>query len=98
VTELEVAARGLGCAVMCVAAVPRQGVSFWKKCGYKREVPLKKARARSAESNDDAPGGGEIDKEASMNPLEEPATALGKYLLANMLLFSDTPLVAKVLR
>merc|ERR1712129_169482 len=34
VTELEEAARSLGCAAMCVAAVPKQGVGFWKRCGY----------------------------------------------------------------
>merc|ERR1712146_519554 len=41
VQELEDVARALGCAAMCVAAVPQQGVKFWKRCGFRTAVHLK---------------------------------------------------------
>lgn len=75
VAELEDAARGLGCVAMCVAAVPKQGIAFWKRAQFEVAVPL-------AAETGEGPG--------------EPVTVLGQFLVENMLLFSDTPLLAKV--
>lgn len=83
VQELEEAASTLGCAAVAVAAVPVQGRSFWSKCGYEVVVPL--AAEQDERLGHDAPGPG------------DPSTALGGFLRQNMVLFSDTPLVAKVL-
>merc|ERR1712178_348061 len=57
VKELEEAARSLGCAAMCVAAVPRQGVSFWTRCGYTTMVALK---------NTSGDGGAPLDEPTSL--------------------------------
>lgn len=87
--ELEKEARGLGCAAMCVAAVPNQGTSFWSRSGFSVAVPL------IGKERQDSPDGAPTETEGLH--LGEPTTALGEYLLANMLLFSDTPLMAKIL-
>lgn len=85
VAELEKVATDLGCAAVAVAAVPAQGCQFWKRCGFKVAVPLAK------EDGDDAePGLGA--------GLGEPVSALGEFLRDHMLLFNDTPLVAKALK
>lgn len=76
--QLEDAARDLGCAAMCVAAVPKQGINFWKKQAFEVAVPL---------TTDDV----------EATSLGEPDTPLGEFLYRNMMLFSDTPLMAKVL-
>lgn len=85
VADLEKVAADLGCAAVAVAAVPVQGRKFWKGCGFKVAVPLAK------EDSDDAePGLGA--------GLGEPVSALGEFLRDHMLLFNDTPLVAKALK
>merc|ERR1712110_985529 len=88
--ELEEAAASLGCSSVCVAAVPHQGMSFWSRAGYGKIVLLKDTDEASIEH--------ETDK--TCNPcsvLQEPITPFGKFLFQNMLLFTDTPLLAKYL-
>lgn len=89
IAELENVATELGCAAIAVAAVPVQGRGFWTRNGYEVVVPLK----HDEESGKEDPGvGGD-------GPfLAEPLTELGAFLLNHMLLFTDTPLMAKVLR
>merc|ERR1719203_1295654 len=84
VKELEEAAQTMGCFAICVAAVPKQGISFWTRCGYEVAVPLEETATEGSE-----PSG--------PPRLGEPRSELGAFLLQKMLLFSDTPLVAKVL-
>lgn len=98
VEELEDAARSLGCAAMCVAAVPKQGRRFWETCGYTTLVPLKDSDGGAGSA--DAAASAAVHQDNAMEEacLGEPTSALGEYLLANMLLFSDTPLVGKVLK
>jgi GNAT superfamily N-acetyltransferase len=85
VQELESSARDMGCIAAAVAAVPKQGVSFWQKCGYTVAIPLKSIEdSNSAEVDPKEPG------------LGEPLTPLGFFLRENMLLFTDTPLVVKM--
>jgi len=98
VKELEDAARSLGCAAMCVAAVPKQGRRFWETCGYTTLVPLKDSDGGAGSADSAASADALLDKGMEETCLGEPTSALGEYLLANMLLFSDTPLVGKVLK
>lgn len=91
VAELEEVAGDMGCTAVAVAAVPAQGRRFWKRCGYKVEVPLAEEEERddaSCSSRSPRPGPGP----------GEPVSALGEFLRERMLLFTDTPLVAKVLQ
>lgn len=82
--DLEVAAKKMGCSAMCVAAVPKQGIQFWtQKSKFQELVPL----AKPVETGEQDPA----------DVLGEPVNELGHFLLRNMMLFSDTPLVAKVL-
>jgi hypothetical protein len=81
VKELEEAATVMGCSAIAVAAVPQQGISFWTRAGYEIAVPLSK----DTSTNPGGPGPG------------EPTSALGNFLFENMVIFTDTPLVAKVL-
>jgi len=85
VNELESTAKTMGCIAVAVAAVPCQGLSLWRGCGYEVAVPLLETSKGGSEALDTNPG------------LGEPLTALGDFLLTNMLLFTDTPLVAKML-
>jgi len=89
-TELESAALSLGCSAIAVAAVPVQGMSFWtERCGFEIVVPLKSSTTGAEEYHDA--------KDKDIQPLGEPVNELGQFLLQHMLLFTDTPLVAKVL-
>merc|ERR1712032_1601167 len=84
--ELERVATSMGCSAIAVAAVPAQGMNLWTvRCGFEIVVPLRTGAC---------PDGG-VDEE---HPLGEPVNGLGDFLLRHMLLFTDTPLVAKVLR
>lgn len=88
VVELENTAKSMGCVAVAVAAVPCQGESFWRKCGYEVAVPLMET----------AKGSSDTEESVSNNPgLGEPLTHLGEFLVKNMMLFTDTPLVAKLL-
>lgn len=91
VAELEIAAKQMGCCAVAVAAVPQQGRSFWKKCGYEVVVPLKDGEC---DETGQAPG---IRSKKEGPGLDEPNSAFGAFLVENMLLFTDTPLVAKTL-
>lgn len=111
--ELECRATAAGFAAVCVAAVPEQGVKFWKHCGFHSVVSLKPpveplpevlpngkpmtkfariraAAAASARAAEAAATSGE-------DALEDPLDAFGTFLKQNMLLFTDTPLIAKAL-
>eukprot|EP00746_Dinoflagellata_sp_MGD_P016787 gnl/MRDRNA2_/MRDRNA2_138131_c0_seq1.p1 gnl/MRDRNA2_/MRDRNA2_138131_c0~~gnl/MRDRNA2_/MRDRNA2_138131_c0_seq1.p1 ORF type:complete len:489 (-),score=86.54 gnl/MRDRNA2_/MRDRNA2_138131_c0_seq1:24-1490(-) len=89
ISELEEIASEMGCAAMAVAAVPVQGHGFWTRNGFEVVVPLKDL--------DDVPSNVAVAKPADPPGLGEPLTELGVFLLDQMLLFTDTPLVAKVL-
>jgi len=89
VKELEETAISMGCYAVCVAAVPKQGVSFWSRCGYEVVVPLESPPQEQPSISE---------AEAHVPNLGEPCNDLGAFLLQKMLLFTDTPLVAKVLR
>jgi GNAT superfamily N-acetyltransferase len=86
VQELESSAKAMGCIALAVAAVPKQGISFWHKCGYTEAVPLN--------SKVDPDNAGIDPKEPGLG---EPLTPLGVFLNENMLLFTDSPLVVKTL-
>jgi hypothetical protein len=88
--ELESAAEFMGCSAIAVAAVPVQGMSFWtQRCGFKVVVPLKTETKSSEEFQDAMSDAAEC--------LGHPVNELGDFLLRHMLLFTDTPLVAKEL-
>lgn len=97
VAELEQAAAGMGCIAVAVAAVPGQGRNFWKRCGYDVLVSLKGERPEGAPC-DEWSNGEDSSDAAPFFGLEEPVSPLGRYLLDHMLLFTDTPLVCKVLK
>merc|ERR1712217_160680 len=84
VRSLEHSAREMGCSAVVVAAVPAQGINFWTRAGYRVEVPLLELE------EDDKPQGGP--------GLSAPTTALGEFLHEHMVLFTDSPLVVKLLR
>jgi hypothetical protein len=92
--ELEALAKSMGCSAIAVAAVPVQGMAFWtKRCGFEVLVPLKDGQEDEQDhQNQKAPG-----NTTKAEHLEEPVNELGEFLLKHMLLFTDTPLVAKVL-
>merc|ERR1712241_1108207 len=86
--ESESAAYSMGCSAIAVAAVPAQGMSFWtKRRGFEVVVPLK-TEIRSSEGFQDA-----VSDETEY--LGEPVNDLGDFLVRHMVLFTDTPLVAK---
>merc|ERR1712146_803611 len=77
-----------GCSAIAVAAVPVQGMAFWtKRCGFQVVVPLKDGQDHPVVAGDTT----------KAEHLDEPVNELGEFLLQHMLLFTDTPLVAKVL-
>lgn len=85
-SDLEDEARARGCAAICTtAANSAEATSFWKPLGFSVEVPVK-----ACEDGDAA------EPEPEQEP--EPSTALGRYLSRKMVLFTDTPVVAKVLK
>jgi len=87
VAELEAVAGDMGCVAIAVAAVPAQGRAFWSRNGYTVQVPLAEWKESDMKwAHGSGPG------------LGEPASALGEFLCERMLLFNDTPLVAKVLK
>eukprot|EP00444_Apocalathium_aciculiferum_P024932 CAMPEP_0183437112 /NCGR_PEP_ID=MMETSP0370-20130417/71654_1 /TAXON_ID=268820 /ORGANISM="Peridinium aciculiferum, Strain PAER-2" /LENGTH=365 /DNA_ID=CAMNT_0025624791 /DNA_START=92 /DNA_END=1189 /DNA_ORIENTATION=+ len=91
VAELEQVATQIGCAAIAIAASPCQGKRFWSKQGYVVHVPL-------VEIAGQGDGVDPNDSSHAQTTLGEPQSALGEFLKAKMLLFTDKPLVAKVLR
>lgn len=94
VEELQETATTMGCSAIAVAAVPIQGKFFWtQRCGFEVVVPLKnKSNGEQKTLKADE------SKEIVIDDLfDEPVNDLGQFLLQNMLLFTDTPLVAKIL-
>merc|ERR1712039_16314 len=86
VADLEDTARKMNCSAIAVAAVPHQGIQFWTRNGFQVEVPLKSEdAAMSGASKSHGPG------------LDEPVSDLGTFLYDNMILFTDSPLCAKIL-
>jgi len=91
IAELEEAATSMGCSSISVAAVPHQGMSFWSRAGYGKVVLLK--------DTDDASIEHEMDRDCKpCSVFQEPITPFGTFLFQNMLLFTDTPLLAKSLQ
>eukprot|EP00445_Apocalathium_hangoei_P028246 CAMPEP_0203914764 /NCGR_PEP_ID=MMETSP0359-20131031/55622_1 /ASSEMBLY_ACC=CAM_ASM_000338 /TAXON_ID=268821 /ORGANISM="Scrippsiella Hangoei, Strain SHTV-5" /LENGTH=361 /DNA_ID=CAMNT_0050841129 /DNA_START=60 /DNA_END=1145 /DNA_ORIENTATION=- len=88
--ELEEVATLMGCAAVAVAAVPHQGRRFWAKQGYLVHATLIEIALQGDGDN--------LSESSKMQTTLEPGTALGEFLKSKMLLFTDTPLVAKVLR
>mmetsp|Transcript_30015 Transcript_30015/g.69901 ORF Transcript_30015/g.69901 Transcript_30015/m.69901 type:complete len:420 (+) Transcript_30015:75-1334(+) len=85
-SELESTARQMGCVAVTVAAVPHQGCAFWTSNGYRVAVPCTDGPLESPDAAQE-PG-----------PFLDATTgAFGQYLFRHMLLFTDTPLMAKVL-
>merc|ERR1712039_333162 len=86
------------------AAVPAQGRSFWEKAGFKTVVDLKPVDLPESTVSDDNPrhrarveAAAEAAANAGEDALLDPTTAFGSFLKGEMLLFTDTPLMAKAL-
>lgn len=89
IEELQEVGTEMGCAAMAVAAVPVQGYGFWTKNGFQVHVPLQEGK--------EVPRPVAVAKSKAGPGLAEPLTELGAFLRDHMVLFTDTPLVAKVL-